>query len=43
MALIDSSGRVIEDRWTYPDATENDEARPWYVIPLDVLTAVASG
>ena len=42
MALIDSIGQVIEDRWNYPGDDENAAIRAWSIIPLDVLAVIGS-
>jgi uncharacterized protein (DUF934 family) len=42
MTLINSTGQVIEDGWSYPDAEETTETRAQFVIPLDVLAALGS-
>jgi uncharacterized protein (DUF934 family) len=42
MALINSRGQVIKDGWSYPDAEKIAEVRAQFIIPLDVLAALAS-
>jgi uncharacterized protein (DUF934 family) len=42
MGLINSTGQVIEDGWSYPDAEKIAEVRGQFIIPLDVLAALGS-
>ena len=42
MALINSTGQVITDGWSYPDAEKIAEVQAQFIIPLDVLVALGS-
>ncbi len=43
MALINRTGQVVEDGWSYSDVDGNLAVEAWSVVPLDALTAMAPG
>ncbi len=42
MALIDSGARVIQDRWSYPDADGTYLTQAYSVVPADALALVSN-
>ncbi|MDK1376812.1 MULTISPECIES: DUF934 domain-containing protein [unclassified Sinorhizobium] len=39
MALIDSAGQILDDRWTYPDCEGDGKVGPNFVLSIESLTA----